>query len=107
MAMRWSAIPKGAFALVAAVALEGQAGQVIEGKWIQDGQFVQLHTACSQAWLCVPSQPTMYASELQLVGPPRKVTVGACNVGGGNVEECNYCSVNPPDTPCSLTLQPR
>jgi hypothetical protein len=105
--MQWGAVRKIAFALVAAVALEGQAGQVIDGRWMADGQWVQMNTACTQAWICVPNQPTMYSSEFQLVGPARQVTWGACNVAGGDVSSCNTCAVAPPSQSCSLTLQPR
>jgi hypothetical protein len=98
---------KVAFALVAAVALEGQAGQVIDGRWMADGQWVQMNTLCTQAWICVPVQSTMYSSEFRLAGPDREVTWGACNVAGGDVSNCNSCAVSPPSPSCTLTLQPR
>lgn len=100
---------RAALALGAASLLigAGQAGDQIEGRWIKDGPFSQMHTACSQAWICVPKQSTMYSAEFKLAGQERQATWGTCAAGGGAVDGCNVCLVSPPEEACALTLEPR
>jgi hypothetical protein len=91
------------FALMLLIMMPGVASAE-DGVWSKDGDFVVLPLGfCSQRWLCSPKEDILSSHGLN-VTPPTS-TRGACSVGGGPVDSCNFCLAAEPKAKCQWSAK--
>lgn len=93
-----------ALALTSLCASAQVVGSKSPGKWVA-GNFAQIHTACLQAFQCIPGVNVLHGPDTKVVTTPNEGVTGVCNAAGGAADGCNSCSANPPTKPCEYWLE--
>lgn len=99
----WIAI----LASASCIALPSSAGErvpgsEVAGKW-KAGNFVQVHTACVQAWLCV-APDIIHTPTTVVVTTPNTSSKGVC-ASTGDPSGCGTCAAPPPAEQCKAWLE--
>lgn len=76
------------------------------GQWVKAGDPAQVNVGCTQVWHCVPIGDQLHSADTHIVATDNELTIGACSVGGGDIEGCNVCLAATPTTACTWHLEP-
>jgi hypothetical protein len=77
------------------------------GKWVKDGDFVQINVLCSQSWVCVPDESMYLPGDREIKVTPATSTRGSCSAAGGAADSCNACLASAPKRRCEWWLVKR
>lgn len=86
--------------LLLCVLLPGALWAKEPGKWMKNGDFVQINIGCTQRYTCHPKTSVLHSADTYIAVTKPQVETGVCSAGGGAIDSCNVCLVSEPTEPC-------
>lgn len=92
------------FALI--VSLVSTPAAAEQGKWYENKEFIQLHTACTRVYSCTVGEDIIHSSDKKVVIlTDNKLVWGICSAADGPADSCNVCLTNTPSDACEWELR--